>query len=334
MTTLSEPKSADIEAEAPVVTRHRRVLLGMVDWALPGATALLMVYFAVTTESFLQVDNFAAILTQNAALFIVASMAGILLMAGYADLSVGSTLALAGVVAGSAFTHQGVVTGLIAGLLVGLAVGVLNGVLIGVFELSPIVVTLGGLAAWRALAQFIAPGSIYGFPDAVGNIAVDRFLGLTWVAWIAIVISLGAVLAMALLPIGRHVQAIGVNPRAAFLVGIRVKSTVLKLYAVVGLAVGLAAVLQIARLDSAPSGTLGVGFEVTVLTAVLLGGIPFAGGRGSLWRVLVGAWLIAILNNGLTLLNYGTEVAGMMTGGVLVVAAGLEALAVAGRRRG
>lgn len=334
MTTVSEHQSADLKATTPTNTHHRGLLLHLVDWALPAATVLLMAFFALTTESFMQVDNFAAILTQNAALFIVASAAGVLLMSGYADLSVGSTLALAGVVAGSAFNHQGIVAGIVAGLSVGLVVGILNGALIGVFELSPIVVTLGGLAAWRALAQFIAPGSIYGFPEGVGNFAVDRFLGLTWIAWIAILICLGAVIAMALLPIGRHVQAIGVNPRAAFLVGIRVKSTVLKLYAVVGLAVGLAAVLQIARLDSAPSGTLGVGFEVTVLTAVLLGGIPFAGGRGSLWRVLVGAWLIAILNNGLTLLNYGSEVAGMVTGGVLAVAAGLEAIAAAGRRRG
>lgn len=334
MNTKTAPANTETQSAAKRVTPKRNAAFGLVDWALPAATALLMVYFSVTTDSFLQVENLATVLTQNAALLIVASAAGVLLMAGYVDLSVGSTLALAGVVAGSAFTHQGVAAGVVAGLLVGLAVGVLNGVLIGVFELSPIVVTLGGLAAWRALAQFIAPGSIYGFPDAVGNFAIGRFLGLTYIAWIAIVVSVGVVLAMALLPVGRHIQAIGVNARAAFLVGIRVKGTLLRLYALVGLAVGLAAILQISRLDSAPSGTLGVGFEVTVLTAILLGGIPFTGGRGSIWRVLVGAWLIAVLNNGLTLLNYGPEVAGMVTGGVLVIAATLEAIAVKGRRRG
>ncbi|MDQ6526113.1 ABC transporter permease [Nocardioides sp. LHD-245] len=327
-TTLAAP------SEAALPRRRTSRTSAVVGWVMPSATVLLMAYFSVATSNFLTFDNLAAVLTQNAAVFIVAAAAAMLLMAGYADLSVGSMMALAGVSAGLAFTEHGVVAGLVVGLLVGLVVGTLNGVLIGVFEMSPIVVTLGGLAAWRALAQYLAPDSVFGFPDAVGDFAIGRFLGLTWIAWIAIVVCVVAVAVMALLPLGRHIQAIGVNARAAFLVGIRVKGTVLALYAVVGLAVGLAALLQIARLDSAPSGTLGVGFEVTVLTAVLLGGIPFTGGRGSMWRVLVGVWLIAVLKNGLTLLNYGPEVAGMVTGAVLVVAAALEAVAVAARRRG
>ncbi len=96
------------------------------------------------------------------------------------------------------------------------------------------------------------------------------------------------------------------NARASYLVGIPVKRLSVLLYVVVGLAAGIAGVLQVARLDSAPpSGTLGVGFEVTVLTAVLLGGVPFNGGRGSVLRVVLGVWLIAILKNGLTLLNLG-----------------------------
>lgn len=324
----------EVLVSAPSRRRRERTRTGgVLEWVMPAATVLLMVYFSLATSNFFTFDNLAAVLTQNAAVFIVAAAAGMLLMAGYADLSVGSMLALAGVSAGLAFTHHGVIAGIVVGLLVGVAVGLLNGVLIGIFEMSPIVVTLGGLAAWRALAQYLAPDSVFGFPAAVGDFAIGKSLGLTWIAWIAIVLCLATVLVMALLPIGRHIQAIGVNPRAAFLVGIRVKGAVLALYAVVGAAVGVAALLQIARLDSAPSGTLGVGFEVTVLTAVLLGGIPFTGGRGNIWRVLVGVWLIAILKNGLTLLNYGPEVAGMVTGAVLVLAAALEAIAVASRRR-
>ncbi len=337
MTTPPTTLAAETGPAGPAPDRpHRRTprTATVVSWVMPAATVVLMAYFSFATENFLSFDNLAAVLTQNAAVFIVAAAAAMLLMAGYADLSVGSMLALAGVSAGLAFTHHGVVAGIVVGLVVGLLVGTVNGVLIGVLEMSPIVVTLGGLAAWRALAQYLAPDSVFGFPDAVGDFAIGRFLGLTWIAWIAIVVCASAVAVMALLPMGRHIQAIGVNARAAFLVGIRVKGTVLALYAAVGLAVGLAALLQVARLDSAPSGTLGVGFEVTVLTAVLLGGIPFTGGRGSMWRVLVGVWLIAVLKNGLTLLNYGPEVAGMVTGAVLVVAAALEAVAVAARRRG
>jgi ribose transport system permease protein len=290
----------------------------VVAWLRPAIVVFMVVYFSLTTRTFLTPENLSSLLTQNAATFIVAAVAGMLLMSGYVDLSVGSTMALAGVVAGLTFNSLGVVPGILAGIGVGVGVGLLNGVLIGYLGLSPIVVTLGGLAAWRAYALFLSPDQIYGFPDAVGEFAVGSVFGITFIGWIAILVAAVAVFVMAKLPLGRRVQAIGVNGRAAFLVGA---------------AVGLAALLQIARLDSAPSGTLGAGFEVTILTAVLLGGIPFNGGRGEMWRVLLGVVLLAVLRNGLILLNYGTEVAGMVTGAVLVLAAGLQALAFWVKRR-
>ncbi|WP_432945580.1 ABC transporter permease [Kribbella sp. CA-253562] len=306
----------------------------VVSWIMPLIVVVMMVYFSLTTETFLTADNLSALLTQNAATFVVAAVAGMLLMAGYVDLSLGSTLALSGVAAGLAFNAYGPTAGVLVGLAVGLFVGVVNGGLIGVLGLSPIVVTLGGLAAGRAMALYMSPDQIYGFPRAVGAFAAGDLFGISYIGWIAIVVSAVAIFVMTMLPIGRKIQGIGDNSRAAFLVGIRVKPTIFGLYAVLGIVVGLAALLQIARLDSAPSGTLGVGFEVTILTAVLLGGVPFTGGRGSLWRVLLGVWLLAVLRNGLTLLNYGPEIAGMVTGGVLVFAAGLQAITVAARRRG
>jgi ribose transport system permease protein len=304
-----------------------------VDWIMPSIVVIMMVYFSITTNNFLTPANLSAILTQNASTFVVAAIAGLLLMAGYADLSVGSMLALCGVAAGLAFNAAGVWAGLIVGLGSGLLIGAVNGGLIGYLGLSPIVVTLGGLAGERALALYLSPDQVYGFPPAVGQFANSDVLGVSLIGWVAVIVCAGALFVAGALPLGRQVQAIGVNPRAAFLVGLRVNRTVFLLYTAVGFAVGLAALMQIARLDSAPSGTLGVGFEVTVLTAILLGGIPFTGGRGSLWRVLVGVWLLAVLRNGLTLLNYGPEIAGMVTGAVLVFAAGLQAFTELVRRR-
>ncbi len=324
-----------VRASAPEKSARQRksIIEHVVNWLMPAIVVFMMIYFSITTDTFLTAANLSSLLTQNAATFIVAALAGMLLMAGYVDLSVGSTLALAGVVAGLTFNEAGVIPGILAGIGVGAVVGLLNGFLIGFWGLSPIVVTLGGLAAWRAYALFLSPDQIYGFPPEVTQFAVGNFLGITYIGWIAILVGLIALFVMAKLPFGRRVQSIGVNERAAFLVGIRVKPIILGLYVAVGAAVGLAALLQIARLDSAPSGTLGTGFEVTILTAVLLGGVPFNGGRGSMWRVLLGVWLLAVLRNGLILLNYGPEVAGMVTGGVLVLAAGLQALSVYVKKR-
>lgn len=297
----------------------------IIRWLLPVATVLLMGFFATQTDVFLLPENLMSVATQNAPTFVVSAVFAMLLMSGYVDLSVGSLLALVGVSAGMAMNEWGMASGIALGLAIGLFVGAMNGVLIGLLGLSPIVVTLGGLAAARGLAQFMGQGSIFGFPEPFVDFGSGETFGIPNLVIVAAVVCIGCIIVMACLPVGKWIISIGVNPRAAFLVGIPVKATVAILYTLTGVAVAIAALLQIARLDSAPSGTLGSGFEVTILTAVLLGGIPFNGGKGSLWRVLVGVWLIGVLRNGLTLLNVGTELSGIITGAVLVLAAGLEA---------
>lgn len=319
ITTTGRPMSS-----SAISKRHVGVFV--ITWLLPISVICLMVFFAAKSSVFLSAGNLLAIVSQNAPTFVVASVFALLLMAGYVDLSVGSTLALAGVTAGLAMNNWGLLPGVVIGIATATLAGSVNGLLIGYLRFSPIVVTLGGLAAERGIAQYLGQGSVYGFPDEFVDFGSGDVWGIPNLAWIAGVVCLVVSLVTAFLPIGRRIVAIGVNPRAAFLLGIRVKLIVFGLYTVTGLAVGIAALLMIARLNSAPSGTLGVGFEVTILTAVLLGGIPFTGGRGSIWRVLAGVWLMGVLRNGLTLLNVGTEFSLIITGAVLACAAALEAV--------
>lgn len=310
----------------PATRRLKRASLLAIRWLLPVATVALMAFFASRSSVFLSPANLLAVATQNAPTFIVSAVFAMLLMSGYVDLSVGSLLALVGVTAGLSMNAWGMVPGILIGLGVGLSVGAANGVLIGLLGLSPIVVTLGGLAAARGLAQFLGQGSIFGFPEPFVDFGSGSTFGIPNLVIVAAIVCAACIVAVSWLPVGRWIVSVGVNPRAAFLVGIPVKATVAALYTLTGLAVGIAGLLQIARLNSAPSGTLGSGFEVTILTAVLLGGIPFTGGKGSIWRVLIGVWLIGVLKNGLTLLNVGTELSGIITGAVLVLAAALEAV--------
>ncbi|MBB3236701.1 ABC transporter permease [Phyllobacterium endophyticum] len=298
----------------------------VITWLLPISIIALMIYFAAKSHVFLSTDNLLAIVSQNAPTFVVASVFALLLMAGYVDLSVGSTLALAGVTAGIAMNNWGLIPGVLTGVAVATTTGAVNGVLIGYWRFSPIVVTLGGLAAERGVAQYLGQGSVYGFPDVFVDFGSGDVWGIPNLAIIAAIICGTVLLVTVFFPIGRRIIAIGVNPRAAFLLGIRVNFIIFALYTLTGFAVGIAALLMIARLNSAPSGTLGVGFEVTILTAVLLGGIPFTGGRGSIWRVLAGVWLMGVLRNGLTLMNVGTEFSLIITGAVLACAAALEAV--------
>lgn len=310
-----------------------RAAVAGLDYILPFGTVVLMIVFALATPAFLSVDNLMIIATQNAALMVTAVAVSVLLMSGGVDLSVGSIMAVSGVSAALAFQGFGPLVGVLLALVIGLVAGSVNGLLIGVFGLSPLVVTLGMLAILRAIAITLAPTSIYGFPEAIQALGNGRFLGVSYLVWIAVAVVLVGMVVMNRFPIGRHIIAIGVNARAAYLNGIPVKGISFALYAVVGLAAGLSGLMTVARLDSAPSATLGLGFEISVLTAALLGSIPFNGGKGSLWRVVVGVCLMGILRNGITLLNATSETADLLTGLILIVAAGLEAIRYYARKR-
>jgi ribose transport system permease protein len=120
------------------------------------------------------------------------------------------------------------------------------------------------------------------------------------------------------------VYAIGVNREAAFLSGISVRRIPFLLFVITGLAAGLGGVLLASRIDAAPGGSIGTGFELSVLTAVLLGGVAFDGGRGNMFGVFLGVAFLAILQNGLTLINVPTTASLMAQGLVLVFAAALE----------
>jgi ribose transport system permease protein len=335
MTQIASITRTVIKKSAPAEIKGstgKTVSAAAIRWLLPVAAVALMAFFGVKSSVFFTYGNLMAIATQNAPTFIVAAVFALLLMAGYVDLSVGSLMALVGVCAGLAMNAWGLTAGILVGVAIGVGFGAVNGFLIGLLGFSPIVVTLGGLAAARGLAQYIAQGDVFGFPEAFSEFGSGSLAGIPNLVLVAALICTASMLGASWLPAGRWIISIGVNPRAAFLVGIPVKATVAALYTLTGLAVSIAALLDIARLDSAPSGTLGSGFEVRILTAVLLGGIPFNGGKGSIWRVLVGVWIIGILRNGLTLLNVGTELSGIITGAVLVLAAALEAVRLYIRR--
>jgi len=297
--------------------------------ALLLGTIALLVVFWVLNDSFLTVDNFRNILIQASVISVVAVPMALLLIGGKVDLSVGSTLALGAVTTGLLITHDvAIAPAIAAGVLAGALVGVVNGLLVEVWDLSPIIVTLGALTAVRGLALTLAPDPVFGFPDGFLALGDNELLGVPYLVLIAAAVFLlgGAVLSR--MPVGRHIYAIGVNGEAAYLSGVRVRRIGIALFVATGAAAGLAGVMLAARLGSAPSGALGLGFELDVLTAVILGGVAFAGGRGTITGVLLGVLFLGVLQNGLTLENVPAATALMVKGAVLVAAAGLDRVAI------
>ncbi|NGO68148.1 ABC transporter permease [Streptomyces boncukensis] len=269
-------------------------------------TAMVLA-FQLSTGSFLDPANLRGIATDAATLAIVAVPAALLVISGYLDLSVGSTLALGGLVAGRlAGQGQPPVLAVAGGLAAGAAVGVVNGFLCCYLGLSAFVVTLGMLTAVRGLAQQLFPLPLSGFGSGFAWLGGARIAGVAAPVVIAAFVLAAGALFLALTPAGRHIFAIGVNREAAHLSGINIRRIPFTLFVVTGTAAALAGAIKASVLDSVVAGTSGAGFELTVLTAVLLGGVALTGGSGSIPGVLLGVLFLGSLQNGLTLLDVPT----------------------------
>ncbi|MCW3008247.1 MAG: rbsC [Solirubrobacterales bacterium] len=305
--------------------------------ALVVAFVALVVFFALNSDVFLTVDNFRTVLLQSAVTLVVVTPFALLLMSGYVDLAVGSTVGLSAVISGWCMT-QGLPWTLAAliGVLAGLAVGCVHGWLIVKRGLSAIIVTLGSLAALRGLAEIVAPDPLYGFPTSFLDIGTTTVLGIPVLVLVAlVVVGVGAAI-LNWTAIGKHILATGGNPEAASVSGVNVTRVGVALFLVTGAASGLAGVMLAARVGSTPAATTGDGLEMAVLTAALLGGVAFTGGRGTMRGVLLGVLFLALLQNGLTILNVQPQWSLAAQGLVLVLAAVAEKLAGSqhGRVRG
>jgi ribose/xylose/arabinose/galactoside ABC-type transport system permease subunit len=287
--------------------------------------AVLVVAFQLGTGSFLDAANLRGIATDAATIAIVAVPLALLLVSGYLDLSVGSSLALGGLVAGqlAGAHHQSLAVSVLGALAAGAAVGFVNGILCCYLGLSPFIVTLGMLTAVRGLAQQLFPLPLSGFGTGFAWLGGATLGGIAAPVVIAALVLLAGAAFLAFAPAGRHVFAIGVNREAAYLSGISIRRTPFALFLLTGAAAALAGAIKASTLDSVSSGTSGSGFELAVLTAVLLGGVALSGGSGTIFGVLLGVLFLGCLQNGLTLLSVPTFWQQIAQGAALVVGAAL-----------
>ncbi|MDX3804097.1 ABC transporter permease [Streptomyces sp. AK04-3B] len=324
MTTATSAPSADRLLPAPRPPALTALQAVRRQPLLP-VLAVMVVVFQSTTGSFLDTGNLRGIATDAAAVAIVAVPLALLVISGYLDLSVGSTLALGGLVAGwlAGEQHQSPAVAVLGALAAGAVVGAVNGVLCCYLGLSAFIVTLGMLTAVRGFAQQLFPLPLSGFGSGFAWLGGARIAGIDAPVVIAALVLVAGALFLALTPAGRHVFAIGVNREAAYLSGIGVRRTPFALFVVTGVAAALAGAIKASVLDSVVAGTSGAGFELTVLTAVLLGGVALTGGSGSVLGVLLGVLFLGSLQNGLTLLSVPTFWQQMAQGVALVAGAAL-----------
>ncbi len=288
----------------------------------------LIIFFSLMTRAFLTFSNFMVILRQVSIIGICAFGEAFILISGGIDLSVGSVVALSGVIAATLSKFFGIPIPLafIVGITAGGGAGLLNGILVTKAKIPPIIVTLGTLTIIRGLAFIVVGGvTIFGMPVNY------RVLGRGYVGFIPIpiliMIMVFAIFFLILnsLKFGRHIYAIGSNEEAAIISGINVNRTKIIVYILCGLMAGLGGAILSSRLDSGQAATA-QGLELDVLTAVVLGGVSIAGGKGRLESVFVGVLIFGILANGMVLLNIQHFYQLVIKGAVLLLAVGLDML--------
>lgn len=292
------------------------------------ALVLLSLYFSLATGSFFTRSNILVVLEQISVLGIVAVPGAMLLVSGNLDLSVGSVGGLAAACFGEFDKIFGwpVWLAALGALAVGAAWGTMNGILISYLGFSPVIVTLGGFAGAAGLAQTITSDSTRsGFGSAFDFLGDGTLVGIPVIVLIFFAVFLIGVFVWYETSTGRHLIAIGANKGAATALGVASKRLPCVIYILSGTAAALGGLIVTAQLDGA-SVQIGVGLELQVLTAILLGGVAFNGGRGSLWGTLAGILFIGVLDDGLILINVGPYVADLAVGAALVVAAALDVL--------
>jgi ribose/xylose/arabinose/galactoside ABC-type transport system permease subunit len=289
-------------------------------YAIYGALLAECVLLAARSEAFLTSGNLMNVLRQNAFTAILAAGMSFAILTAGIDLSVGSVVALAGVLCADVLQRGGGLSaGLTVGLLVGLLVGAVNGLMITRVRIPPFIVTLAMMLLVRGAAyKYTDARTISGLPPSFALLSQ----GLVPAA-IMLVVFVVAWLLLMRTPFGRHVYATGGNRDAAWLAGIRVDRVLMAVYILCGLCAGLAGVLVASRLN-AGYPKAGEFYELDAVTAVVVGGTSLFGGRGSIWGTLAGAFFIGVLNNGLNLFHVESYDQMVVKGVVLLLAASLD----------
>jgi len=277
-----------------------------------GIVLIIVVLAALVSlrnPAFLTPDNFRDIVLNMAILVIVALAQAMVIITRGIDLSVSSMIGLTAMMVAftiAAFPEMPAVLALPLGMALGAALGSLNGLLIAGGGLPPIIATLGTLSIYRGLI-FLYSGSkstinAFELPPGFRQLAKGTPLGVPNLILFAIVVAAAVYYFLRYARTGRDIYAVGSNPGAASFAGIPMQRTIFLVYVISGLLCGLAGVLWVSRFESAQTNTA-LGFELQTVAAAVVGGVSTLGGSGTVLGVILGAFLLGIINNALTLVQ-------------------------------
>lgn len=296
---------------------------------------VLCIGFEVMSGRFMSLDNLSIVAQQASINTVLAAGMTFVILTGGIDLSVGSILAAAAMIAVIVSKFPGIgMMGLPAAMMVGMIFGLINGGLIAFLRLPPFIVTLGALTAVRGIARLMGNDTTVFNPempfDFIGN---SSLFGVPWLVVIAAIVILASWFILRRTVLGIHIYSVGGNESAARLSGIKVSAILLFVYGVSGFLSGLGGAMSAARLYAANGTQLGVAYELDAIAAVILGGTSFVGGIGTIWGTLIGALIIAVLTNGLILTGVPDVWQYIIKGLIIIGAVALDRYRLQGNAR-
>lgn len=291
----------------------------------------LVVVLTCLKPSFIQPSNLVNILKQASINGILSFGMMFVIIAGGFDMSVGSTVAFAGIVA--ALLGQGqfpLIVPLVVAMLAGLAVGIVNGVGVAVGDLPPFIMTLGTMTAVRGLALLASDGKpVTGISDEYKAVAASSIFGVPMLAIFLVIVILICAFVLAKTVYGRRVYACGGNLQAARVSGINTTLIRISTFAIAGLLAGLSGFLMTSRVTIGQP-TAAESYEMDAITACVVGGVSMSGGVGKPWGVVVGCLLITVITNGLDILGVSSHWQKIVKGVIIVLAVLID---VKGKRK-
>lgn len=326
-------------AKIQQVSKIRQTSMAIQRFIVIGALIVLFAVFAMTTPKFFTLQNVLTIALQTSTLaFMGIGVTYVIITAGI-DLSIGSVLALSGVVAGLA-TRAGVPVWIsfLLGIATGIGCGALNGFMVTQLDLPPFIATLGMMQIARGIAlQITGARAVAGLPQSfgrLGNGALFKTPGFPGIPYPVIIMVITALIFSFILRrhrIGRFVYAVGSNEEAARLSGINVNKTKITAYIISGVLAGLTGIVVMSRIVTAQPNA-GVAYELDAIASAVIGGTSLAGGSGTILGTMIGAFIVGVLRNGLNMQGVSYFIQQIVIGLVIVAAVTADRLQKRGRK--
>lgn len=290
--------------------------------AAAGALIVVFVFLSFASSDFLSADNLFNIGSQTAVVAVIAIGMTLVIITAGIDLSVGSVAALSGVMGVTLMVSFGlpVPLGILGGILVGAIAGLVNGLLVAFAGLNPFIATLGMLSVARGLT-YISTGAVavFGAPDSFRLLGQGVLGPIPIPIVVIVVVAIAGYVVLSRTKLGRYAYAMGSNLEAARLSGIPIKSYLTTVYVIAGALAGLGGMIAASRVNSGQPN-YGLGLELDVIAAAVIGGASLFGGQGTVVGTLIGAFLIALIRNGAVLLNVDIFYQSVIIGVVIWIA--------------